>query len=352
MMPSFPVLAQATTDSSTWSSTTWKSFAWGALALLAFPLAGGLLGVTPRIASEVLIIGLFALGVNLVVGHTGIVSFGHGLFFGVSVYVAALFQNHVARSLPLAILLGTIGAVLTAAVVGALIIRKRGIYFSLLTLAFSQMFFYLANRSRFVGGEDGLAIPGRREIFGLSLVDPLVYYYFAAAVLLLAVAAMWMLLNSPFGRVLQAIRDNEDRVRFLGLDVQRYVYASFIASAAFAGLAGGLYAFLNKFAFPQVFYWSFSGEVVVMILIGGMHTLVGPIIGSAIFMLLRDIISTFTERWMIPIGLSFVIMVLLKPEGVVHLARGLTGGRGLHVGRGGERKEANPDGGPAGAKGV
>lgn len=285
-----------------------------------FPLFGGY----THLATEVLIWSIFVLGFNLVLGYTGLPSFGHGAYFGVGAYVIGLVQFHLFRGPWLPLLMGMLAGGLAAAIVGIFLAKKRGIYFALLTVAFSQLSYFVAFRwDSVTGGEDGLTgidriplqIPG---LISVDLVDPLKFYFFVYAIFVVCTILMWMMVHSPFGRVLTAIKQNETRARCLGYNTALYKWAVFALSGVFAGLAGSLNSLLINGAYYSSMHWAQSGNVVIMsILGGGLTNFFGPIVGAVVFIVLRDLISTFTEHWMLIYGLLWVFILIFMPEGIL-----------------------------------
>lgn len=299
--------------------------------LAALPFVIVRLHSTVSLATEILIFSLLALGYNILLGYTGLLSFGHGAFFGIGAYAAALIQKHFVAGMISPILLGTAVATLLGFFIGFLLMRKRGVYFALLTLAFTQMFFYIVYRwTALTGGENGLggvrrfplAIPA---LFRLDLNRPLVYYYFVLAVMIASTLLIWKIVHSPFGRVLQAIRENEQRASCVGYDPKRYKLMAFVLSTLFGGLAGSLYGFLLYFCYPEATHVTFSGEIVAMTVVGGMRNFFGPVVGAALFVFLRDTLSTLTENWMVIFGLVFMGFILFSPNGVMGIAIRLAG---------------------------
>src|SRR3989441_460407 len=214
-------------------------------------------------------------------GYTGLVSFGHSAFFGIGGYAAGLAQLHLARGMVVPLVVGVLGATLAGAGIGFLLMRKRGVYFSLLTLAFTQMFFYIVYGATAVtGGENGLGgierFPLAAGPLRLDLGDKRAYYYATAVLAAGAIFLLWRVVHSPFGRVLEAIRENEARASFVGYDVKRYKLTAFVVSCAFSGLAGTLYTFLLNFAYPESLHVTLAGEIAAMTLVGGMRSFVGP----------------------------------------------------------------------------
>ncbi|MFQ5842130.1 MAG: branched-chain amino acid ABC transporter permease [Thermodesulfobacteriota bacterium] len=276
-----------------------------------------------RFGTELLIMGLFALSVDIIMGYTGLVSLGPAAFFGIGAYAGALTLLRLANSIWLALAITLVLSWMVAWFIGYLSIRIRGVYFAMLTLAFAEMFHELAfNWQSFTGGSDGLTGVPRPEIgispFVLSLGDPYVFFYFVLVVVIFIYYGCVRLVNSPFGRVLQAIRDNEERAEFIGYDVRIFKRRSFVISGIIGGLSGSLFGLL-RFVDPDVFHWLTSAEALVMNLFGGMGTLYGPIIGAIVFLFSKDLISSYTEHWRLILGVIFVGFVIYSPRGIVGL---------------------------------
>ncbi len=292
-----------------------------ALAAFGFLLVFPWLVPYEALAVNILIYGLFALGFNLLFGYTGLLSFGHAAFFGLGAYGAGIGLVHFGLPWWLAIPVGIAAAGLGAAVIGALAIRTRGIYFAMVTLALSQCVYYLVFQAdRWSGGENGLrgikvhAI----EPFGLyfNLLDPTVKYY---VMLAFVAAALWTfsrLLGSPFGAVLEAIRENETRARACGYDVALTKWVAFVLSGLYCGLAGALQAIHLSIVPIDTLHYHTSGLVVMMSLLGGMGTFFGPFVGAAIFLLTEDVVSLITTHWQLVAGAMFMVFVLFFPRGV------------------------------------
>ena len=275
------------------------------------------LGGYHALLSEMVIFAVFAIGFNLLLGYTGILSFGHAAYFGLAGYTMGLLLIHSDLPLWAAMLAGVVTAGLAAVVIGLLIIRKAGIYFAMLTIAFGQMFFFVAMRWKTVtGGEDGLSNIPRKPFLGIDLGSPVRFYYFTAVVCVLAAIVAWRLIHSRFGDVLRAIRENEARCAAVGYDVQRYKLASFVISALFAAVAGTLYVLQLRYAFPQTMDWIRSGNVVVMSLVGGLGTFSGPILGATLITFLNNFISFHTKYWQLVMGAVFIAFVLFLPRGI------------------------------------
>ncbi|MHB8131860.1 MAG: branched-chain amino acid ABC transporter permease [Mobilitalea sp.] len=284
----------------------------GAIFLLILPRLFKSMGSTMFLATEIFIFAIFALGFNLLLGFTGIISFGHAAWFGLSSYAAALFQRHITPdSTLLPILFGIFFTTLVGALIGKIIIKTRGIYFAYVTIAFSQLVLFIVMRwTKLTNGENGLGGIERRPLF--KFID-----LFVVIMFILVFITLKIIINSPFGRVLQAIRENRTRAIFVGYNVQSYELAGYILSVFFTSIAGVLDVFLLKYAFSESMATTASGEVIIMTLVGGMHSLAGPVIGAFIITFLKDFISSFTDRWMIFLGGIFVFFVLIFPEGIM-----------------------------------
>jgi branched-chain amino acid transport system permease protein len=274
------------------------------------------------LATQVLIYGLFALGFNLLYGYTGLLSFGSAAYWGLGAYGTgiALAKLKIA-SLWGAIGIGLLAAGLGGAIIGFFCLRRRGIYFAMLTLAFAQLLYFIGfHAAELTGGDDGLrgiAVPPLR-LPGLTIpLDASVtFYYFALALVVVALAGLKRVLDSPFGAVLQAIRENSDRATACGYDIGRVKWLSFVFYALFVGLAGSLDALRLGVVPVESFYWTTSGQVVMMTLLGGAGTFFGPFVGALTYLVLEDRISVFTESWPLVIGSIFVLFVLFLPKGL------------------------------------
>ncbi|GAA1809266.1 branched-chain amino acid ABC transporter permease [Actinomadura chokoriensis] len=306
----------------------------GLAAALALPWM-----VYPPVAMDIACWALFAAAVDLLLGFTGLLSFGHAAFWGGSAYCTGLIALHSGLPFPVAILGGAAFAALLALPIGYLSVRLTGIYFAMVTLAFAQMVYFIANQWRdATGGENGLqGIP--RELFGLDLSEPFSFYYAGLPFVLAGLFAAWRIVRSPFGRVLVSIRDNPARARALGYPVDRYKLLAFVLSAGLSGLAGGVFAIGHGFASLEGVYWTTSGQAVMMVILGGIGTLWGGAIGAALVVQLQDYLATagFQETGIVT-GSIFIVIVLLFRRGIWGTARHLLAAR---------RRAARPGAGQA-----
>ncbi len=293
------------------------------LFLLSLPFWLIAVGGYYSLVTQVLILGLAATALNFLLGFTGVLSFGHAAYFGLGAYGCGLTIKYLVPSSTLGLLVGVVVGTIAGAIIGPLIVRLRGVYFAMVTIAFGQVFYFITFRWNTVtGGDDGLGGFERQPIqfAGMSIDiahNQMLFYYFVLFFFAIAVAAMGILLRSPLGRAQLAIRENERRARFLGLAIERHIWLAWVISCGFTSLAGALYALLNNFADPRLLYWSFSGDLVIMTVLGGMRSFWGPLLGAALFVVLRDTISSHTENWMSFIGLFFVLVVLFFPRGIL-----------------------------------
>jgi branched-chain amino acid transport system permease protein len=291
--------------------------------VLIFAVLLGLLLVAPFVLypvflMKVLCFALFASALNLLLGYGGLLSFGHAAFFGSASYVAAHAAKIWGLTPELAILLGTAAGAVLGLGIGALAIRRQGIYFAMVTLAFAQMVFFFALQVPFTGGEDGIQAVPRGHLFGLlDLSNDLTLYFVVLLIVFGGLMLIYRIIHSPFGQVLKAIRDNEPRSISLGYKVNRYKLAVFVMSAALAGLAGATKAIVFQLASLTDVYWTMSGEVVLMTLLGGMGTVFGPIVGAAVIVTMQNYLATFGDWVTIGQGIIFVVAVLSFREGIV-----------------------------------
>jgi branched-chain amino acid transport system permease protein len=290
------------------------------LAVLPWVLARHQLSIL----TDLLIFGLFAMSLDLIMGYTGMVSFGHAAYFGLGAYGSALVLMHLGQPVPVALLAGALLAAVVALPVGWFSTRATGIYFAMLTLAFAQLLYTVAYKWRdLTGGSDGIAGVPKTTLFwgGPSVAAPRAYYFLVAACVVLSLLACRALVGSPFGRALQAIRENERRFTALGRDPRPFKLVVFVIAALFAGLAGALFAPFRGFASPEVMFWVLSGQGLMMVITGGIGTLIGPVIGAMVFILVQEVLSSYTEHWMIFTGAVFVLMVIFLPGGLVGTTR-------------------------------
>jgi branched-chain amino acid transport system permease protein len=314
--------ATRTVPSLTWAMlATWLLFA-------SVPFWIERVGLYQYLGVEILIFALYALAYNVVLGHAGLPSFGHGAFFGIGAYAFGLAQSHVLPNLWICLGVAMLAAALAGGLVALFISHRRGIYYALMTIAFGQIFWFVAIKAHAItGGEDGLLkirrLPVSLGIGAVDLTSNVALYYFVLAVFVVVSFLLWRLVHSPFGRVVKAIKQNETRARFVGYDVWRYKAAILVVSGSLSGLAGGLFAMAQTSAFPDVMSLHYSGYVVMMTLVGGgLVSFWGPVIGAVAFFVARDVIGAFTTGWMLWFGLSFVVLVLFKPEGIAGLFAG------------------------------
>jgi branched-chain amino acid transport system permease protein len=293
------------------------------ILLLTVPLWLPLVGGYTALASRVVVMGLVAMALNFLLGFTGVMSFGHAAYFGLRAYGAGLTLRYLSNSTWLAMLDGILLGGVAGAILGAMICRRRGVYFAMVTIAFGQIFYYIAYRwDSLTGGHDGLRGFSRQPItIGPWTIDILnngtLFYYFVLFVFAIAVSVMAFLLHSPFGRTLIAIRENQRRAQFLGINVDKHIWLSFAISCFFASTADVLYGLLNNFADPTALHYNLSGVIVIMVVMGGMRNFWGPLVGAAIYVVLQDYISSMTVNWMSFVGLMFVLVVMFFPRGIL-----------------------------------
>jgi branched-chain amino acid transport system permease protein len=274
--------------------------------------------VRPVIGAEIWLFAIFGLGLNLLLGYTGLLSFGQSTFFGSAAYVAGWLLKHYAINVFLALGIGIGVGALSALLVGYLCVQRSGLYFIMLTFALNQLFFFIAYQwTSVTGGEDGMPGVPRPAFLGIDFKDPMSYYIFVALLFLTSLWAMRRVVESPFGKILQAIRENEVRAAAVGYNVPRFKLAAFVIAGAFSGLAGVLYAMLFGIVPLEAIGFVTSGNVVFATLIGGSGSLYGPVIGSFVFIWLSESMSVVWERWPLLLGVAFVIVVLFLRGGVV-----------------------------------
>jgi branched-chain amino acid transport system permease protein len=304
------------------ASLYWIGFAVIVVLLVLAPLV--LPEFWRRFLTEILIWGLLAMSSDLLIGYTGMVSFGHSAFFGIGAYVAALALVK-SPGLTSALLLPATAAAVGALVIGYFSIRVSGVYFIMLTLAFSQMFYAVAFQNAFLGAEDGLVGIPRPTVAGWSIGSLGRFHAYLVAIAGLLALFLWRVTRSPFGRVLRGIHENEARMQAVGYPVRRYKLAAFVIAGTVAGIAGALYTQFQGSVSPDAFFWTTSGQALLMVIIGGTGTLGGAMLGAAAFILLQSLVSSYTERWMLILGLTFVLLVLFAPGGIVGTLRGRVG---------------------------
>ena len=298
---------------------------WAVLAAAPYWMAP--LGGYTALGSRILVLGLAAMSVNFLLGFTGVLSFGHAAYFGLGAYGAGFALKFLAPSTPLALVCGMLLGGIAGAVLGALIARRRGVYFAMVTIAFGQVFYYIAFQwSSLTGGDDGLRGFSRQPLhLGFTTIDILgnatAFYYFVLVCVAIAAGVMGFILRSPFGRTMIAIRENERRARFLGIPVDRHIWIAFTLSCFFMAFAGALYALVNNFADPRGLHYSQSGDFVMMAVMGGMRRFWGPLLGAAVFVVFQDYLSSVTVNWMSFVGMLFIAIVLFFPRGLLGIGR-------------------------------
>jgi branched-chain amino acid transport system permease protein len=296
-------------------------------ALVALPLFGSVFLVTQF--TRILIYAVFAMSLDLLVGYCGLVSLGHAAFFGVAAYVTALLPakagiENIAVTLPVSLA----AAALTAVVIGALSLRTSGIYFIMVTLAFAQMMYFVAQENAFFGGSDGILLLtpyrfGLGSVTLLNLGNRVTSYYVVLVVAVLVFVGLWFLVRSPFGRVIQGIRANEQRMRALGYPLMRYKLVCFVIAGVLAGVAGHFYVITTSLADPSIVDWLHSAQVLVMLIIGGIGTLIGPALGAFALIVLTDQASELTEHWKLIVGVLVIAIMLFSRGGIVGIAQSI-----------------------------
>ena len=288
------------------------------LAGIALLIAAPFLKIYPVFLMGMMCFALFAASFNLLLGYVGLLSFGHAAFFGGGAYIAGYATKTWGLSPEISIVLGGLAGALLGVGIGYLAIQRKGIYFSMITLALSQMVFFIAVQAPFTGGEDGLQPIPRGKLFGMvSLESNNAIYFFVLAVFIMGIFALWRVVNSPFGQVLKAIREHEPRAISLGYDVHRYKLIAFVISAAMTGVAGGLKALVTQIASLTDITWQTSGEVILMTILGGIGTTFGPILGAGLVKSLEDHLASIGFPVPVLIGIIFVACVLLFRRGII-----------------------------------
>ena len=292
------------------------------LLLATVPLWINAVGLYPYIGVEILIWSIYALAFNLVLGTSGLPSFGHGALFGVGAYAFGLTQFNVAANLWVCLAGAALAGAFASLLIGLFISHRRGIYFALMTIAFGQIFWTISVKSHSItGGEDGLLniarLPVTFGFFAFDITENNHLYYFVLAMFAVVTVLLWRLVHSPYGQVLAAIRQSETRTAHLGYNVWLYKLSVIVISGAFSGFAGGLFAMAQRSAFPDVMNLAQSGLVVMMTLVGGgLVSFWGPVVGVIVFLVSRDVIGAWTSAWMLYFGSMFVLLVLFRPEGI------------------------------------
>jgi branched-chain amino acid transport system permease protein len=286
--------------------------------LFSLPFWVERVGLYQYLGVEILIWMIFALGFNLLLGYTGLPSFGHGAYFGIGAYAFGLCQTRLVENLWVSLVMAVVVTMAIAAVVATFISRRRGIYYNLMTIAFGQVIWFIAMKWHPVtGGEDGLQNIMRQKVLFFDLRNNTTLYYFVFVFFCLVVILLWRLIHSPFGKVIKAIKQNEMRTGFIGYNVWLYKFLVFVISAGIAGFAGGLFCMAQESAYPDVMSLANSGYVVMMTLIGGgLVSFWGPVAGATVFFLARDLLGALTESWLLWYGLMFMVVVMFKPEGI------------------------------------
>lgn len=308
------------------------------LALVPFlaELSGQLSWI--RLVGQALIFGMAAASLNFILGYGGMISFGHAAFFGIGGYVVGILYHHQdAGTLFLGVIPGTgqmlitlpaaiLVAGLAAALVGALSLRTGGVQFIMITLAFAQMFFFLVISLKTYGGEDGIMVRRTNALPGLNMRDKATLYWVVLAIAGAYYMFLRRLVNSSFGQIVAGIRQNERRMAALGIATYRYKLCAFVLSGMGAGLAGALMVNFLRFASPDLMHWTRSGELMVMVILGGVGTLAGPFIGAGVLFTLETVLGQYTEHWMLPLGILLLVVVLVSKGGLMALIRKLAGG--------------------------
>ncbi|MEF7616227.1 branched-chain amino acid ABC transporter permease [Aquincola sp. MAHUQ-54] len=294
------------------------------IALVLLPVAAVAMGEEFYIglASRILIFALAASSLNLILGFGGMVSFGHAAFVGIGAYTVGILMQEGVGSAWIAWPAAVVVSALFALLIGAVSLRTRGVYFIMITLAFAQMLYYLMVSLKSYGGDDGLSLAGRSSVgFGVDLADDRHFYYVVLAVGAAAFVGMQRLLNARFGHVLQGIRENETRMSAIGFPVLRYKLVAFTLAGALAGLAGALLANQSSFVSPSLLQWSQSGMLMIMVILGGVGHLYGGVIGAVVFLLLEEVLASYTIHWQFGLGAVLLAVVLVAPNGLMSLFR-------------------------------
>ena len=291
------------------------------LILALVPLAGE--PFYTRMATRIMIYALCAVSLDLILGYGGMVSFGHAAFLGVGAYVVGILSFHGIDSAWISWPAALAVCALMAVVIGVVCLRTSGVYFIMITLAFAQMLYYFFSSLETYGGDDGMALWERSRIGSLmDIGDHTVFFYLVFFFLLAALAVTGRIVNSRFGMVIQGIRENEDRMRSIGFPVFRYKLVCFVLAGVLAGLAGILIVNQTKYVSPALMHWTRSGDILIMVILGGMGTLVGAVLGAATLLLAEEILSGYTEHWMIILGPLLIVIVLYARAGIFGMLKG------------------------------
>ncbi|OQP03871.1 branched-chain amino acid ABC transporter permease [Geobacillus sp. 46C-IIa] len=275
-----------------------------------------------NLLAEILVLAVFALSLNVLVGYTGLVSLGHAAFFGIGAYASALLAKEWSPQFLLTLLASVLIAAAASAVIGLFCVKADGFYFLMLTLAFSQMIYSFVHQSTTItGGSNGLSGLPSPMLGTIDLSNPVFLYYSIVLVFVVVYIVLGLIVKSPFGHVLIGIRENEMRMKAMGYNTALYKYIAFIIAGAIGGISGALYSNLNGFVSPNDVYWTMSGSVLIMVLIGGAGTMVGPVLGAAFIVILETIVSSYTTVWTMIIGIIFILFVVFMPQGLVGFAR-------------------------------
>jgi len=303
---------------------TWQMFVTFVI-LSTIPFWIESVGLYQYLGVETLIWMIFALGFNLLLGTTGLPSFGHGAYFGIGAYAFGLTQTRLLHNIWIGLVVAILATIAVGSLVAAFISHRRGIYYNLMTIAFGQVMWFVSMKwYSLTGGEDGLLNVTRQRVFFFDLNNNTTLFYFVLAFFVVTVIFLWRLVHSPFGKVLRAIKQNEMRTGFIGYNVWLYKFFAFIISAGVAGLAGALFCMAQESAYPDVMNLNNSGYVVMMTLIGGgLVSFWGPVIGAVLFFVARDLLGALTKSWLLWYGLMFMIVVMFKPEGLAGVWQGV-----------------------------
>jgi len=302
------------------------------LLLLVAPMAAG--RFYQYLLAQILIASLVAVSFNLLLGTTGLLSFGQAAFYGVGAYTAGLLVSKAGLGTFAALMLSPVAALVVAGVIGFFCVRLSGVHFAMLTLAFSQLVYAIVYKwYGFTGGDNGIqGIPVRPILGAIDIGSNRAMYYFVLVVVGVSLEALRRIRSSPFGATLKAIRENGQRASYLGINVKLYQWAAFVVAGAFTGLAGGLYALMEKSISPDIIHWTRSAEPVLMTIIGGIYSFAGPVVGAVVFIVLNSYLVAWTEKWALVLGVVLLVMVLLLPGGVVGFVNEKARGRFEKIG--------------------